>query len=185
MGHLQIGVKYYLNNNKKIRPINRLDRDTSGIVLFAKNEYLQELMINNTKIKKEYIAITDGILKEKSGTINLPIARKPGSIMERQVSEEGQTAITHYEVIRQIEDKFALVKLELGTGRTHQIRVHLSYLKVPILGDTLYGNPTDLIARQALHAYKLSFIHPITQKKLDITSPLPEDIVNLLYKYLH
>ena len=90
MEHLQIGVKYYLNNNKKIRPINRLDRDTSGIVLFAKNEYIQELMINNTKIKKEYIAVADGILKEKSGTIDLPIARKPGSIMERQVSEEGQ-----------------------------------------------------------------------------------------------
>lgn len=176
MEHLQIGVKYYLNNNKKIRPINRLDRDTSGIVLFAKNEYIQELMINSTKIKKEYIAITDGILKEKSGTIDLPIARKPGSIMERQVSVEGQTAITHYEVIRQIQDRFTLVKLELGTGRTHQIRVHLSHIGAPILGDTLYGKETDLISRQALHAHKITFTHPITQNTVEIIAPIPDDI---------
>lgn len=180
MEHLQIGVKYYLNNNKKIRPINRLDRDTSGIVLFAKNEYIQELMINNTKIKKEYIAITDGIIKEKSGTIDLPIARKPGSIMERQVSVEGQTAITHYEVIQQIQDKFTLVKLELGTGRTHQIRVHLSHIGTPILGDTLYGKETDLIARQALHAYKITFTHPITQNTVEIIAPIPDDISNVI-----
>ena len=180
MEHLQIGVKYYLNNNKKIRPINRLDRDTSGIVLFAKNEYIQELMINNTKIKKEYIAITDGILKEKSGTIDLPIARKPGSIMERQVSEEGQTAITHYEVIRQIQDRFTLVKLELGTGRTHQIRVHLSHIGAPILGDTLYSKETDLISRQALHAHKITFTHPITQNTVEIIAPIPNDISNVI-----
>lgn len=180
MEHLQIGVKYYLNNNKKIRPINRLDRDTSGIVLFAKNEYIQELMINNTKIKKEYIAVADGILKEKSGTIDLPIARKPGSIMERQVSEEGQTAITHYEVIRIIQDRFTLVKLELGTGRTHQIRVHLSHVGAPILGDTLYGKGTDLIARQALHAHKITFSHPITQNTVEIIAPIPDDISNVI-----
>ena len=178
--HLQIGVKYYLNNNKKIRPINRLDRDTSGIVLFAKNEYIQELMINNTKMKKEYIAITDGILKEKFGTIDLPIARKLGSIMEREVSEEGQTAITHYEVIRQIQGKYALVKLELGTGRTHQIRVHLSHIGTPILGDTLYGKETDVITRQALHAQKITFIHPITQNNVEIIAPIPDDIANII-----
>ncbi len=180
MEHLQIGVKYYLNNNKKIRPINRLDRDTSGIVLFAKNEYIQELMINNTKIKKEYIAVADGILKEKSGTIDLPIARKPGSIMERQVSEEGQTAITHYEVIRLIQGRFTLVKLELGTGRTHQIRVHFSHVGAPILGDTLYGKETDLIARQALHARKITFSHPITKNTVEIIAPIPDDISNVI-----
>ena len=180
MEPLQIGVKYYLNNNKKIRPINRLDRDTSGIVLFAKNEYIQELMINNTKIKKEYTAVADGILKEKSGTIDLPIARKHGSIMERQVSEEGQTAITHYEVIRIIQDRFTLVKLELGTGRTHQIRVHLSHVGAPILGDTLYGKETDLIARQALHAHKITFSHPITKNTVEIIAPIPDDISNVI-----
>lgn len=179
-GTLANGVKHYLNNNKKIRPINRLDKDTSGIVLFAKNEYIQELMITSTKIKKEYIAITDGILQEKSGVIDLPIARKVGSIMLREVSEEGQKAVTYYEVIKEIQEKYSLIKLELGTGRTHQIRVHLSYLKAPILGDTLYGKQTNLIARQALHAYKLSFTHPITQDKIEISSQMPKDIFELL-----
>lgn len=167
MEHLQIGVKYYLNNNKKIRPINRLDRDTSGIVLFAKNEYIQELMINNTKIKKEYIAVAGGILKEKSGTIDLPIARKPGSIMERQVSEEGQTAITHYEVIRLIQGRFTLVKLELGTGRTHQIRVHLAYINYPIVNDPLYGKEKNCTEfGQMLHSKSIRFNHPRTNKEL-------------------
>lgn len=183
MEHLQIGVKYYLNNNKKIRPINRLDRDTSGIVLFAKNEYIQELMINNTKIKKEYIAVAGGILKEKSGTIDLPIARKPGSIMERQVSEEGQTAITHYEVIRLIQGRFTLVKLELGTGRTHQIRVHMSHIGHGIIGDELYGYVDEsLINRQALHAYSLSFNQPRTKENLEFKAELPNDIKNLIEK---
>lgn len=179
-GTLANGVKHYLNNSKKIRPINRLDRDTSGIVLFAKNEYIQELMITTTKIKKEYIAITDGILLEKFGVIDLPIARKTGSIMLREVSEEGQKAVTYYEVIKEIQEKYSLIKLELGTGRTHQIRVHLSFLEAPILGDTLYGKQTNLIARQALHAYKLSFIHPITQEKIEISSQMPKDILKLL-----
>ena len=138
-------------------------------------------MINNTKIKKEYIAITDGILKDKSGTIDLPIARKPGSIMERQVSEDGQTSITHYEVIRQMQDRFTLVKLELGTGRTHQIRVHLSHIGAPILGDTLYGKETYLISRQALHAHKITSTHPITQNTVEIIAPIPNYISNVIH----
>lgn len=179
-GTLANGVKYYLNNVKKIRAINRLDRDTSGIVLFAKNEYIQELMIKYTKIEKEYLAIADGILPEKHGIIDLPIARKEGSIMERCVSVEGQRAITHYTVIQEIQNKFSIVKLKLETGRTHQIRVHLAYLNAPILGDTLYGNETNLIKRQALHAIKMSFTHPITNKFLEINAPLPNDIQNIL-----
>ena len=99
------GVKFYLNNKKKIRAINRLDRDTSGIVLFAKNEYIQELMIQDKTIEKEYLAIVIGLLKEKQGTINKPIARKIGSIMEREVNEEdGQTAITHYKVLAEFNN---------------------------------------------------------------------------------
>lgn len=179
-GTLANGVKYYLNNGKKIRAINRLDRDTSGIVLFAKNEYIQELMIKYTEIEKEYLAIANGILPEKRGIIDLPIARKEGSIMERCVSVEGQRAITHYTVIQEIQNKFSLVKLKLETGRTHQIRVHLAYLNAPILGDTLYGNETNLIKRQALHAIKMSFTHPITNKFLEINAPLPNDIQNIL-----
>lgn len=175
------GVKYYLNNKKKIRAINRLDRDTSGIVLFAKNEYIQELMITNTKIEKEYLALAIGKLPKDKDTINAPIARKDGSIMERQVSSNGQIAITHYDVIRYIENKnISLVHLKLETGRTHQIRVHLAYIGNSILGDTLYGYKTNLINRQALHAYKTSFIHPITKEKINIEAMLPDDMNNLI-----
>ncbi len=174
------GVKYYLNNNKKIRAINRLDRDTSGIVLFAKNEYIQECMIKFTNIEKEYIAVTNGILKEKEGIINAPICRKEGSIMERQVSPNGQVAITKYKVEKYIDNKYTVVKLILLTGRTHQIRVHLAYLGTPVLGDILYGEGSNLIKRQALHAYSMNFIHPITKEEIKITAPLPADIDALI-----
>ena len=175
------GVKHYLNNNKKIRAINRLDRDTSGIVLFAKNEYIQELMIANTKIEKEYLALAIDKLPNDKDTLVFPIARKEGSIMERIVTEEGQIAITHYDVIRYIEDKnISLVHLKLETGRTHQIRVHLAYIGNSILGDTLYGCETNLINRQALHAYKTSFVHPITKEEIKIEARLPDDMKGLI-----
>ena len=117
-GTLANGVKYYLNNNKKIRPINRLDRDTSGIVLFAKNEYIQECMKQENTMEKEYLTILTGLLDEKSGTIDAPIARKPDSIMERMVDKSGQDAITHYTVLEEcyldnddLELSFVQVKL--------------------------------------------------------------------------
>ncbi len=179
-GTLANGVKYYLNNNKKIRAINRLDKDTSGIVLFAKNEYIQELMVKKVSIEKEYIAITNGILPEKQGIIDLPITRKEGSIMERCVSVEGQKAITLFEVLNEIENMFCLVKLNLKTGRTHQIRVHLAYMGTPILGDTLYGTASNLISRQALHAVKMSFFHPITNKHIEIIAEIPEDMKQII-----
>lgn len=181
-GTLANAVKYYLNNHKKIRAINRLDKDTSGIVLFAKNEYIQELMIKDKTIQKEYLAIVNGILKEKKGTINAPIARKEGSIMEREVNNlNGQNAITHYDVIKEDTlQNLSLVHLILGTGRTHQIRVHLAYIGNPILGDTLYGFSSNLINRQALHAWKLNFIHPITKENIKIKAEVPHDM-ELLY----
>lgn len=181
---LSNGVSYYFKQiglNKKIRPVNRLDKDTSGIVIFAKNEYVQECLVRQMKsgkFKKEYIAIVNGILKEKNGTINLPIARKQGSIIEREVSKEfGDTAITNYEVINQIDNNLSVVKILLETGRTHQIRVHFSYMGHSVLGDTLYGTSSKLIARQALHAHKVSFVHPITKKAMNIECPLAEDMI--------
>lgn len=177
------GVKYYLHNNKKIRPINRLDRDTSGIVLFAKNEYIQECMKQENTMLKEYLTILNGFLTEKSGTINAPIARKPDSIMERIVDESGQTAITHYKVLKEYvcdNLSLSLVQVKLETGRTHQIRVHFAYKGNPILGDTLYGIETNLINRQALHAWKLSFIHPMSKESICVEAPLPIDIKNVL-----
>ena len=173
------GVKYYLNNDKKIRPINRLDRDTSGIVLFAKNEYVQEAFLS-VKPYKEYIAIINGNITPEAETIDAPIARKEGSIMERIVSERGQRAITHYETVAKFDD-YSMLKINIETGRTHQIRVHLSYKGNPILGDTLYGNESEMISRQALHAYRLFFIHPITKKQTEIIAPLPDDMKKLIH----
>lgn len=178
---LSNGVKAYFDKiglAKKIRPINRLDKDTSGIVLFAKCEYIQECLVKQMKeniFKKEYIAILQGNLAQKSGTINSPISRKPNSIIERCVSENGDSAITHYFVI---ENKIDMSKVQfvLETGRTHQIRVHCKYIGNPIVGDTLYGSPSNLIDRQALHSYRVSFIHPITKEKLVIESPVPDDM---------
>ena len=177
------GVKYYLNNNKKIRPINRLDRDTSGIVLFAKNEYIQECMKQENTMEKEYLTILTGLLDEKSGTIDAPIARKPDSIMERVVNESGQTAITHYKVLEECNlENLSLVQVKLETGRTHQIRVHFAYKGHSILGDTLYGVETSLINRQALHAWRLSFVHPMSKEQILIVAPLPEDMKKVLEK---
>ncbi len=178
---LSNGVKFYFDKiklNKKIRIVNRLDRNTSGIVIFAKNEYIQECLIKQMKtkeLKKEYLAIVCGILENSSGTLNFPIARKEGSIIERCVNPNGYPAITHYDVLKTFNN-LSLVHIVLETGRTHQIRVHFSYINHPVLGDTLYGNPSDLIARQALHSYKISFIHPITKENITITAPLPSDM---------
>lgn len=175
------GVKYYLNNSKKIRPVNRLDRDTSGIVVFAKNEYIQELMKNDGSMQKEYLTIVTGLLANKKDTINKPIARKEGSIMERIVDENGQIAITHYVVLDEsIEKNLSLVHVTLETGRTHQIRVHFAYLGNSILGDTLYGTETNLINRQSLHAWKLSFTHPITKEKIQILADIPNDMKTVM-----
>lgn len=210
-------VKEYLKNHKKIRPINRIDRDTSGIVLFAKNEYIQEAFKNlPEKPQKEYIAIVWGTFSQKQGTISLPIARKPGSLIEREVNfETGQEAVTYYEVMAETSDKtgksLSLVKVFLKTGRTHQIRVHMSYLGHPLLGDSLYRSMEEWgtkvenkkeaekkektekeekeeemaleantwIKRQALHAYRLCFQHPITQEKIEIIAPIPKDMQKL------
>ena len=155
---LSNGVKFYFDKlglKKKIRIVNRLDRNTSGIVILAKNEYIQECLIKQMKtneFKKEYLAIAKGILESKSGTLNFPIARKEGSIIERTVSSDGDSAITHYDVVKEFNN-LSLVHIVLETGRTHQIRVHFSHIGHPILGDTLYGSPSELINRQGLHSY--------------------------------
>ncbi len=182
---LSNGVKFYFDKlglKKKIRIVNRLDRNTSGIVVFAKNEYIQECLIKQMKtkeLKKEYLAIAKGILESKSDTLNFPIARKEGSIIERTVSSDGDSAITHYDIVKEFNN-LSLVHIVLETGRTHQIRVHFSYIGHPILGDTLYGSPSELINRQALHSYKLTFIHPVTKKVLSLEAPLPNDIKNII-----
>ena len=174
------GIRFYFDKiglKKKIRPVNRLDLNTSGLVVFAKCEYIQECLINqmkNKQFKKEYLAVCNGFFDKKSGTINLPIARKENSIIERCISENGQTAITHYEVLKEF-DNYSLVKCSLETGRTHQIRVHMSAIGHPLLGDSLYGSISDLINRQALHCFNLQFIHPVYNNDLNFWGDLPND----------
>ena len=186
---LSNGVKYYfdtINLHKKIRPVNRLDRNTSGIVIFAKNEYIHDSLSKQMKdniFKKKYIAICEGLFDKKVGTINEPISRKENSIIERCVNPSGDVAITHYRVLKEFkigEKNFSELCISLETGRTHQIRVHMAYLGHPIIGDSLYGSESSLINRQALHAYKVEFIHPISKEKIIITSDMPNDISNII-----
>lgn len=166
---LSNGLKYYfdsINLHKKIRPVNRLDLNTSGLILFAKNEYVQECLIRqmaSKTFKKEYLAIVTGKLDSISGTISKPIARKPNSIIERCVSENGKHSITHFEVLKEFDD-CSLVKCSLETGRTHQIRVHFASIGHPLVGDDLYGSSSDLFDGQALICYRLFFKHPISGK---------------------
>ncbi len=175
------GIKFYFDSigfHKKIRPINRLDLNTSGLVIFAKNEYVQECLIKQMQEKtfeKYYIAFVEGSFSDSNGTINLPIARKENSIIERCISPSGQNAITDYKVLAQY-DTFSIVECHLQTGRTHQIRVHMSAIGHPLLGDTLYGNSSSLIARQALHCYKLSFVHPVSKQFMYLNCDLPVDM---------
>lgn len=179
---LSNGVKYYFDTlglKKKLRPVNRLDRNTSGIVIFAKNQYIQECLIHQMQTKefrKTYLAVVEGHLEKLEDTIDAPIARKENSIIERCVDKSGEKAITHYKVLKQdFERNYDLIECILETGRTHQIRVHFSYIGHPLIGDTLYGNDSKYISRQALHAYKVEFIHPISHKLMQFTAEVPED----------
>lgn len=183
---LSNGVKYYfdsINLHKKIRAVNRIDLNTSGLVLFAKNEYIQECLIkqmNSKLFTKTYLAIVSGHVKPKIGTINVPIARKENSIIERCVSSLGQPSVTNYKVIKEFES-YSLVSCQLETGRTHQIRVHMAYIGNPLLGDSLYGSQkTLLINRQALHSYKMEFVHPVSNKLICVKCDLPLDMKSLL-----
>ena len=179
---LSNGVKYYFDTlglKKKLRPVNRLDRNTSGIVIFAKNQYIQECLIHQMQtkeFKKFYLAIVEGHLEKLEGTIDAPINRKENSIIERCVDENGERAVTHYKILKRNFDRnYDLVECMLETGRTHQIRVHFSYMGHPLIGDTLYGNGSEYISRQALHAYKVEFVHPISHKLMQFTADVPKD----------
>ncbi len=176
---------YYQEQQKPFifRCCNRLDRDTSGLTVVAKHLVSGNIlsdMVRKREIHREYLAIVRGIVHPASGTICAPLARKPGTIIERTVDfEHGETAVTHYTVADE-QNGLSLVSLCLETGRTHQIRIHMKYLGYPLIGDYLYNPDMKYIKRQALHSHKLCFLHPITGKQMNFTAPLPEDMLQAL-----
>ena len=207
-GTLANGVSYYFKErNEKciVRLVSRLDRDTSGLIIIAKNQFSHMALARDMQSKdlqiiamqgkatqgsdmqgktfeKSYMAVIHGNMENKSGTIDLPIGKSNEENIKNEVLEDGQRSITHYEVIDSFKNA-DLVKLTLETGRTHQIRVHLSHIGHPIYGDSLYGISEDhYIDRQALHAYKLIIPHPRTGEELILETELPEDIANLISK---
>lgn len=184
-------VAYYLENKgiNGIHILTRLDKNTSGICIFAKNEYIQELFMrkkDDIKLQKEYLCIVNGIIKKEHDIIELPISRKENTIILREVNENGDYAKTEYFTLNRNTNKnYSILKIILHTGRTHQIRVHMSHIGHTLLGDDLYANGIEksfiqkYISRQALHCHKISFYHPITNKYITVESNLPNDILNL------
>lgn len=158
------------------RPVNRLDKDTSGLVVVAKNAYSANLL--QSSCEKTYFAVVHGVTDEY-GTINAPIAREQESIIVRCVREDGQQAVTHYRRIAHNE-KYSLLEIHLETGRTHQIRVHFSHIGHPLAGDDLYGGTREDISRQALHCGVITFAEPLTNEIITVKSGLPDDIKNLM-----
>ena len=176
---------YYQQQGKPFifRCCNRLDRDTSGLTVVAKHLVSGNILSTMTKkkeVRREYLAVVRGHIAPESGTISAPLTRKEGTIIERVVDfDRGEPAVTHYHLIQEANGH-SLVSLQLETGRTHQIRIHLKHLGFPLVGDYLYNPDMEYISRQALHSFRLSFPHPITGEVMDFTAPLPEDMRNIL-----
>jgi Pseudouridylate synthases, 23S RNA-specific len=169
---------YYLGSGQKIafRPVYRLDKDTSGLVLLAKNPFVAACLAGS--IEKEYFAVCEGELCG-CGEIDKPIGLKEGHRIQREVNPGGEKALTKWKSLC-VSGSHSFVVLELETGRTHQIRVHLSHIGHPLAGDDMYGGSLDFIARQALHCGKISFLHPVTKQNLEFVCRLPEDMKKLL-----
>lgn len=198
-GTLANGVLYYYDETEQahdFHPVHRLDKDTSGIVIIAKTSVVQHAFDKQrTKFQKVYDAIVEGTMPSQSLTINYPIGRKAGSIIERCCTLIGKpartdvTVLTHHIVSQPVQMDINMstrqvlthVQCVLHTGRTHQIRVHLSHLGFPLAGDDLYGGHLDYIRRQALHAGYLAFTHPMTQEYIELRAPMPTDMKDLLY----
>ena len=181
------GVAFYYQQkgiHHRIRYIHRLDTDTSGGIIFAKHYLAHSLMdywLSQKQIKRWYLALVMGRLKCKKGKIDAPIGKDRHHSARRRVAKNGDYAITMYELKKQFKN-YALVELELQTGRTHQIRVHMSHLGHPLLGDVLYGGPLKVgaLKRQALHSSRIEMKHPITYEQLRLEIPLPNDMKTLL-----
>jgi len=188
MGTLANGLMYHWmeeGRNITIRPVNRLDKNTSGLVIFAKSSHIQHLMSAEgyrSNITKEYLAVVQGVVEADSGTIDAPIAREKLHSIRRVVREDGAEAVTHYSVVERHED-CSLLKIVPETGRTHQIRVHMAQMGHHLLGDELYGGRLEKIKRHALHAHRIKMLHPIENRMLDFTAQVPSDMEELIKKH--
>lgn len=167
---------YQRNEHYTFRAVSRLDKDTSGIVIIAKNSYCATLLSKG--VSKVYYALCQGKVS-CDGTINSPIGMAQNSSVKRAVAKGGAAAITHYKVLQYSEGN-TLLRVTLETGRTHQIRCHMSSIGFPLVGDDLYGGSKNLINRQALHCGEVSFTHPITKKIINLNTDIPKDIMSLL-----
>ena len=170
----------------EIRPgiVHRLDKDTSGLIIIAKNDIAHRKMsekIQKHEVSKTYIALVRGIIKENEATINMPIGRSTKDRKKMAVNKNGKNAVTHFKVLKRFKN-YTLLEVKIETGRTHQIRVHLSQIGYPIVGDTVYSNGKNEwgIKGQCLHAKSLKFKHPITGKEMFIEAPLPKYFENIL-----
>jgi len=184
-GTLANAVTYYWAQQGQttiFRPINRLDKNTSGLILIGKSQYAHQAIFRQQKqgtISRKYQALVEGLVQEDSGCINLPISHPDPRLCARTVDPSGKPSVTTYQVLHRFKG-YTLLSLTLGTGRTHQIRVHLSQAGHPICGDTLYGSPSSLIDRQALHAGQLTLEQPRTGARLQFETPLPEDMLRMI-----
>lgn len=169
--------------NIPVRFIHRLDYETSGLVIYCKCNFIQPLLdyqLSIKEIQRNYLAIVEGSIDDyKEHKIDKPIGRNRHHNKKMVISSSGKDAITYYQCVSS-NNGLSLVNCRLDSGRKHQIRVHLASLGLPLLGDTLYGKPSTLINRQALHAYQLQFIHPITKEKMTIVSHLPDDMKQII-----
>ena len=179
-------LAYYFQSQGKpfiFRCCNRLDRDTSGLTIVSKHLVSGSILSDMTKyreVHREYLAIARGSVTPSEGTIQAPLGRKEGTIIERTVDwEHGEDAVTHYKVVKEANGP-SLVSLRLETGRTHQIRIHMKYLGYPLIGDYLYNPDMEYMTRQALHSHHMEFTHPITGEHMSFTAPLPEDMARVM-----
>lgn len=160
-----------------IRPLHRLDRETSGCVVFAKDSRTQSILeqqLHNGKLKRNYLAIVQGLIQPPDGTINAPIGPHLTMPNRRAILSQGDSAVTHYRTVQNFADT-TLVELTLETGRTHQIRLHLTHIGHPIIGDRMYGKQSLIISRQALHACFVHFSHPSDEREIIVHAPIPSD----------
>ena len=179
-------LAYYFQSQGKpfiFRCCNRLDRDTSGLTIVSKHLVSGSILSDMTKyreVHREYLTIARGSVTPSEGTIQAPLGRKEGTIIERTVDwEHGEDAVTHYKVVKEANGH-SLVSLRLETGRTHQIRIHMKYLGYPLIGDYLYNPDMEYMTRQALHSHHMEFTHPITGEHMSFTAPLPEDMARVM-----